>query len=59
MSYWVLPVSWKPISTTNVQRMTDEEKTMDDYVIQMAIYDAKIEQRLDVKDQEINLDEVP
>ena len=58
MSYWILPVSGKPISTTNVQRMTDEEIIMDEYVVQMASYDSKIEQRLIIKDQEINLDEV-
>ena len=59
MSYWILPVSDKPISTTNVQRMTETEKEMEKYKDLMATYDTKIEHRHDVKDKDINLTQVP
>ena len=58
MPYWILPISGKPISTTNVQHMTEYEKQMKKYKTLMAAYDANIEQRLDVKDKDINLTQV-
>ena len=59
MSYWILPVSGKSISTINVQHMTESEKEMEKYKVLMATYDAKIEQQLDVKDKDIDLTQVP
>ena len=59
MSYWVLPISGKPISTTNVQRMTESEKGMEKYKTLMSSYGKKIEKRLDVKDKDIDLTQVP
>ena len=44
MSYWVLPISGKAISTTNVQRLTDEEKGTEEYRQLMEAYDDRIEQ---------------
>ena len=35
MSYWVLPVSGKPISTTNVQCMTKSKNKMEKYKVLM------------------------
>ena len=59
MSYCILPVSGKPISTTNVQQMTNSEKQSEKYKILISAYDAKIEQRLDVKDKDMDLTQVP
>ena len=44
---------------TNVQRLTDEEKNTEEYKQFMKEYESKIEQHLDVKDQDIDIMDVP
>ena len=53
MSYWILPISGKPISCVTVQRLTNAEKTMDEYKNLMKKYDETIAKVLEIKDDEV------
>ena len=53
MSYWILPISGKPISCVTVQRLTNVEKELDEYKKLMHDYDDDIAKALNVKDDKI------
>ena len=53
MSFWVLPELGIPISCTTVQRLTNLEQQTNEWKTRMDEFDAKIEQRLDVKDSNV------
>jgi hypothetical protein len=59
MSYWVLPMSAIPISCVNVQRMTEEEQRKDEYKEAISEYNEGLKRRLEAKDIDANVTDVP
>ena len=53
MSYWILPISGRPISYTRVQRLTILEMKTDEWKLRMTSYDTAIETRLSARDVEL------
>ena len=53
ISYWVITMSVNIISSTNVQRLTNIEIQTDTYKSIMTEYDISLEQRLNVKDEDL------
>ena len=54
MSYWILPISCRPISCTTVQRLTNVEKKTDDWKRQMDDFEEKVQERLKISDDGTN-----
>ena len=59
MSYWIITVSGKFISSVNVQRLTEAEQATDEYLLQLKNFDELFADRLDAKGKEFNIAEVP
>ena len=54
MSYWILPISCRPISCNTVQRLTNVEKKTDDWKRQMDDFEEKVQERLKISDDGTN-----
>ena len=54
LSYWILTVSGMVISCTTVQRLTESEKIEDHWKNQLTTFDNLIEERLDVRNQDLS-----
>ena len=59
MSYWILTVSGRPISCVNVQRLTEAEQATDEYRKQIEQFDTLLGDRLDAKDKDLEVNEIP
>ena len=59
MSYWVLPMSAIPISCGNVQWLTEEEQQKDEYIKAMKEYTKGLSRRLDAKDMDSHIMDIP
>ena len=54
MSYWILTISGHVISCVTVQRLTEDEKQIEEWKASMEDYDKKIEERLNIKNPDNN-----
>ena len=54
MSFWILPISGIPISCVTVQPPTKAEMQLDKYKTQMKLFDAKIEKRFNIKNDQVH-----
>ena len=50
MSYWILPVSGRPISCVTVQRLTNSEMETDEWKSRMSFYNQQIAEKFNAKD---------
>ncbi len=53
MSYWILPVSGKPISCVTVQPLTPSEKSTNEYIVVMNKFDESIAKRLVIQNSKV------
>ena len=54
MSYWILTVSVHVISCGTVQRLTNDEKSTDEWKRKMNEFDSKVKIRLNAKDTDLS-----
>ena len=61
MSYWILPISGRPISCVTVQRLTNSEMQTDEWQGRMSFYNEQIAEKLNAKDSSLigSLQDVP